>query len=136
MKKYIATAIAAGALAAGGTASAQDLGNIIANILGFGQPSYGYNYGNNYGNSYPGVVANQQIYADQYGRRFYYDQYGRQVYLQSAPQQIMGYDSWGRPIYGNSGTYAYGGTYGSTWDRDGDGIANTRDRWPNDRRYW
>jgi hypothetical protein len=66
----------------------------------------------------------------------------------------VGYDQWGRPIYGNSGsTYSYGGQYpnnsgfnggyqyggqyaqGSSWDYDGDGIANSRDRWPNDPRY-
>jgi len=132
MKKFIATAIAACGLAAGGAASAQDFGSIIANILGLGQPSYNSGYG--YG--VPGVAAPQaQIYADQYGRRFYYDQYGRQVYLNTTPQQqIIGYDTWGRPIYGSApGTYAFGG---NSWDRDGDGIANTRDRWPNDPRYW
>jgi hypothetical protein len=135
MKKFITAAVAAGALAAGGAASAQDFGSIIANIFGFGQPTYtqpNYGYGT-YGG--PAVVAPQaQIYADQYGRRFYYDQYGRQVYLNTAPQQqIIGYDSYGRPVYGS--THAYSGTYNS-WDRDGDGIANTRDRWPDDRRYW
>lgn len=138
MKRLIATAIAAGALAVGGTASAQDLGSIIANILGWGTPTYNYyDYGT------PAVVAQSQvqIYSDAYGRQFYYDQYGRQVYLQTTQQQIIGYDAWGRPVYGtaysNSGLYAYGSTtYGSTWDRDGDGISNTRDRWPNDPRYW
>jgi hypothetical protein len=143
MKKFITAAVAAGALAAGGAASAQDFGSIIANIFGLGQPTYtqpNYGYGT-YGG--PAVVAPQaQIYADQYGRRFYYDQYGRQVYLSAAPQQqqqqqIIGYDSYGRPVYGSS-SYAYGGTYNgyNSWDRDGDGIANTRDRWPDDRRYW
>ena len=77
MKKLIATAVAAGTLAFGAAASAQDLGNVIANILGFDTPTY--NYGT------PAVVAGQQqIYRDTYGRHFYYDQYGRQVYVQSA----------------------------------------------------
>jgi hypothetical protein len=135
MRKLIATALAAGAMAAGGAASAQDFGSVIANIFGVGTPTYSYGYGT------PAVVAGStQIYADSWGRRFYYDQYGRQVYLSSAPQQpYAGYDAWGRPIYG-SGYYAYGGRYGSyggrNWDRDGDGVANARDRWPNDPRYW
>jgi hypothetical protein len=141
MKKLIAaTAIAAGALGTAGTASAQDLGNIIANVLGFGTPQYSYNQG------IPAVVApQQQMYRDSYGRTFYYDQYGRQVYLNNT-QQIVGYDQWGRPIYGSAPQYPYGGnyaygsnygsTYGNSWDRDGDGIANSRDRWPDDSRYY
>lgn len=169
MKKLIATAVAAGALAVGGTASAQDFGGVIASILGFGQPTYNqqygwgnqqygygnqqygygnqqYGYGNqgygNQGYSYggPAVVAPQtQIYQDQYGRQFYYDQYGRQVYSQAQTQQqrIVGYDQWGRPVYGNSGSYAYGGsTWGSNRDRDGDGVADSQDRYPDDRRYY
>lgn len=125
MKKLIATALAAGALATGGAASAQDIGGIVANILGLGAPQYSYGYGT------PGAVAGQ-VYQDQYGRQFYYDQWGRQVFMQSAPQQIIGYDNWGRPVYGNSGVYAYGGR---GWDVDGDGVANNRDRWPSDPRY-
>lgn len=140
MKKLIATALAAGALTAGGAASAQDFGSVIANILGFTTPSYNYGYG--YGTPAPAVVApRQQIYADQYGRQFYYDQYGRQVYLNNNTQQIVGYDSWGPPIYGQAGQYAYNQPYYGTqpynsWDRDGDGVANSRDRWPDHRAYW
>ena len=174
MRKYIATAIAAGALAIGGAASAQDFGSILSNIFGFGTSSQS-------SSGTPAVVAGT-VYQDQYGRRFYYDQYGQQVYLQDSQQQqivgydswgrpiygtqnsqtqqimgydswgrpiygthgtqqqqqqIVGYDSWGRPIYGNSGSYAYGTQpRTSTWDRDGDGIPNSRDRWPDDSRYW
>ena len=41
MKKFILTAVAAGALAAGGAASAQDLGGILSGIFGYGgQPTY------------------------------------------------------------------------------------------------
>lgn len=131
MKKLIATALAAGALAASGAASAQDFGSIIANIFGIGTPTYNYGYGT------PAVVApRQQIYADTYGRQFYYDQYGRQVYLNNGTQQIVGYDSWGRPIYGQAGQYAYGTRPYNSWDRDGDGVANSRDRWPDHRNYW
>ncbi|MBC5764671.1 hypothetical protein [Ramlibacter albus] len=146
MKKFILTALAAGALAAGTAAQAQDIGSIIGSI--FGVPSYSYG-------ATPATVA--QVYTDQYGRRFYYDQYGRQVYMQDQQQQrivgydswgrpvygstygygtntqqIVGYDSWGRPIYGNSGTYAYGGAYS---DRDRDGVPDAYDRYPDNPRY-
>ncbi|HEX7888361.1 MAG TPA: hypothetical protein VF522_03290 [Ramlibacter sp.] len=152
MKKFILSAVAAGALAFGGAASAQDLGSIINGIFGIGTPTYNYGYGSN---GTPAVVAGttpyygqapyygstNQIYADQYGRQFYYDQYGRQVFVQSQSQSnvygnnVYGnvqYDQWGRPIYG---TYSSNSGYRS-WDRDGDGVANTQDRWPDDRRYW
>lgn len=145
MKKLIATALAAGALAAAGTASAQDFGGVIANLLGIATPQYGYTY------------PQQQMYRDQWGRTFYYDQYGRQVYQNNTGTTIIGYDAWGRPVYNTSqynspNTYSYGGQYpytyggqypygtysygGRTWDRDGDGVANSRDRWPDDSRYW
>jgi hypothetical protein len=140
MKKFITTALAAGALAAGGAASAQDLGSTILNILGFGAPTYSQNYGYGYG----GATVQGQVYRDQYNRHFYYDQYGRQVYLNNSAPAIVGYDQWGRPLY-NSGAVTYGtygghynGNYaygGNTWDADGDGVANHRDRWPNDARY-
>ena len=148
MRKLFATAIAAGAMAVGGAASAQDLGSVIANVFGLGTPSYGYNYG--YNSGYPAVVAGQQqLYRDSYGRTFYYDQYGRQVYVSSVSSgsQFMGYDAWGRPVYSSSTStpaYVYGGTYpynsgyaynSRSWDRDGDGVSNGRDRWPDDPRY-
>ena len=146
MKKFVLTAIAAGALAVGTAASAQDLGSVLGSILGYGQPTYSQ--------STPAVVAGaQQVYTDSYGRQFYYDQYGRQVYVTGSvqQQQIVGYDQWGRPVYGtaSAGSYAYGannypypngdyaygtGTY-RRWDRDGDGVPNSRDRWPDDPRY-
>lgn len=148
MKKFILTAVAAGALAVGGAASAQDLGSVLGNLFGFGTQTYP-----TYNSGIPAVVAGTQgstVYTDQYGRHIYYDQYGRQVIQQQNSYSnpvilpnptIIGYDQWGRPVYGQSqygtttryGNYAYGT---STWDRDGDGIANTRDRWPDDRRYW
>ena len=156
MKKFILTAAAAGALAFGGGASAQDLGTAIGNVLGsvFGAPSYNYGtygqpYGTNhnqygynqYGQVIPGVVATtpsygyNTTYVDAYGRQVYVDQYGRHIVQQN--HNLYGgvtYDAWGRRVYTQpSGTYAYGG---SSWDRDGDGIADTRDRWPNDRRYY
>ena len=155
MKKFILSAVAAGALAVGGAASAQDFGAVIGNILGFGTPTYPtYSYPNyGYGGSTPAVVAgtqpyynngtlgnhnaypgNTQVYVDQYGRQVTIDQYGRHVYVQpnTGSYGITGYDQWGRPIYGNA-TYGYSNR---TWDSDGDGVADAQDRWPNDRRYW
>ena len=140
MKKFIVSALAAGALAAGGAASAQDFGSVIGSLLNLAIPGMTQQYGTG------------QMYQDQYGRQFYYDQYGRQVYVQQqtnpyygsqygqygqygsqyGSQTIIGYDSWGRPIYGSS----YGGYTGRAWDSDGDGVANSRDRWPSDPRYW
>lgn len=164
MKKLILSAVAAGALAVGAAASAQDLGGILSGIFGYGQPTYQTYPGHpaypstnrgtpavvagtqpygSYGHS--GSTYGQQVYVDQYGRQVMIDQYGRHVLVQpnSGTYGITGYDQWGRPIYGTvQGSTTYGtpyGTYGysgGTWDRDGDGVANTRDRWPDDRRYW
>jgi hypothetical protein len=146
MKKWIATALAAAALTAGTAAMAQDLGTIIGSIFGLG-------------NGTPAVVAGSTtVYQDTHGRRFYYDQYGRQVYMQDPQQQILGYDSYGRPIYSQSQqqqivgydsygrpiygapprAYVYGGGTSGPYarnDRDGDGVVNWQDRWPDDRRY-
>ena len=179
MKKLILTAVAAGAMAVGGAASAQSFGDVLGSIFGYGQPTYNQGYGTpqyGYGGSQPAIVAgaqgtvyvdqygrrvdqygrllstpsygSQQLYQDQYGRQFYYDQYGRQVIVQSSTNVygannygtstyggantygITGYDAWGRPVYGNTGSYAY-----NTRDRDGDGVADSYDRYPDDRRY-
>lgn len=168
MRKSIIMAVAAGALAVGGAASAQDLGSVLGSIFGYGNayPGYGTSqstpavvagtvpyYGNQtpYGTPQYGstVPYGTTVYQDQYGRRFYYDQYGRQVMLdQPTTQQqygIVGYDAWGRPVYGTTSTTTYGtyGTYGSNGnsayatrnDRDGDGVVNWNDRYPDDPRY-
>lgn len=166
MKKTILAAVAAGALAVGGAASAQDFGTVLGSIFGFGTPTYNHNtypgqyaYPGQYGyptynsRGTPAVVAGtqpyygnygqygqygqsgtygSQVYVDQYGRQVTMDQYGRQVIVQpnTGSYGITGYDAWGRPVYGTT-------TYGNrTWDRDGDGVADSSDRWPNDRRYW
>lgn len=149
MKKYIAMAVAAGALAVGGAASAQDLGTIISNVLGIGNsyPTY---------NNAPAVVAGTvpygtQVYQDQNGRQFYYDQYGRQVIVSGGIQwNIVGYGANGEPLYGtdaynpgyngrfgnfgNYGNYAYGSNPYLN-DRDGDGVPDAYDRYPDDPRY-
>ena len=121
MRKSILTAVALGALAFGGAASAQSLGSVIGDaihdIFGIGQPSP------------------NSTYVDQYGRRVYVDAYGRHI-VQPSPNVYGGvaYDAWGRPVYtAPAGNYAYSAP---TWDYDGDGIANSRDRWPDNSRYW
>lgn len=152
MKKWILSTVAAGALAVGGAASAQDLGSVINSVIGSVFGTQQSNYGTN------------TYYTDQYGRQVYIDQYGRHVVVTQYPSTTypsatypatvygaVTTDAWGRPVYtqpysygqqypqdraygyGSYGTYAYGG---STWDRDGDGISNSRDRWPDDRRYY
>lgn len=157
MKKYIAMAVAAGALAVGGAASAQTLGQ----IFGFGNPypTYNHNRGipavvagtqpygstvyiDQYGRQVQSTTYGQQVYIDQYGRQVHLDQYGRQVLVQPSTSTygITGYDAWGRPIYGTTtyGTTTYGTPYGtiaSLGDRDGDGFRNERDRYPDDPRY-
>lgn len=86
MKKIILSAVAAGALAVTGAASAQGIGNAIDNVF---SGLFGYGNGSS---ATPAVVAgagaNQTIHVDTYGRHFYYDQYGRQVFVE-----------------GNAGTY-------------------------------
>jgi hypothetical protein len=154
MKKLIVMAAAAGALAVGGAASAQDFGSVLGSIFGFGTPQYSYGtpqypYGAPqypYGGSSPAVVAGtvpygSTVYVDQYGRQVHVDQWGRHVVIQQQPQSstyIVGYDQWGRPIYGASpyGSNTYGNyAYANPNDRDGDGVLNRYDRWPDDRRY-
>jgi len=162
MKKSLLAAVAAGALAVGGAASAQDFGGILSNIFGYGSPTYNHNtypsypystYGGTYSRGTPAVVAGTQpygtygqygnygtqpyggtVYVDQYGRQVQVDQYGRQVYVQPNTNTygITGYDAWGRPVYGTTA----GGYNNRSWDSDGDGVADANDRWPNDRRYW
>ena len=123
MKKFILSAVAAGALAAGGAASAQDLGGVIGSIFGFGTP--------------PVALQPGSVYIDQYGRQVAIDQFGRHRLLQSAVG-IVGYDAWGRPVYGNigarSGNAAVNATVhaAQTRDNDGDGVPNMYDRMPND----
>lgn len=107
MKKHILTAAAIGLLAAGG-AMAQP------NNLQPGDPAYG---GQIYGNS--GWTPDQA-----YG--------GQNVWVYPniiSQSQIL-----------RDGRYVVPGYYGSQYersrrDRDGDGIRNNRDRYPDDPRY-
>ncbi len=136
MKKSILGAATLAALAFAGTAAAQ--------VVTYGAPYHGQPYAY----STPpqrAIVAGTQpyyqqqyntTYVDQYGRQVHVDQYGRHVIVQpnTGNYGITGYDAWGRPVYGNTwGNYAQNGTVG---DRDGDGVPNVRDRWPDNRAYW
>ena len=119
MNKFFLTAVAAGALAAGATAFAQE--NVI--------PSSMYDMG-----IPPAAQTNPEggrITTDAYGRSVIVDRSGREI----VPGVIVGYDAWGRAVYadGAYGNYAF--TRRSAWDRDGDGIPNRRDRYPDDPRY-
>lgn len=88
-------------------------------------------YVDQFGNRMMVDAYGRHVRLDQYGS--YRDQYGRTVYL--------GADR--RPLYveQNGQLMAFGGTYGNyaysgrAWDRDGDGVANSRDRYPDDPRY-
>jgi len=123
MKKFILTAAAVAAMGIGGAASAQNLGDVLANVLGYGAP---------------GTTTSpyNTIHTDRYGRQFYYDGNGRQVFLQNNP--IVGYDRWGRALYGHRSWAIPGGRRDNSTpdDIDGDGVANNQDRNPGDSRYW
>jgi hypothetical protein len=152
MKKFILAAAAAGALAFAGAASAQYYGGYgypsysapIPAVVAGTQPYSSYGNHNNHGqngysnhNNYP-ANSQSQVYVDQYGRQVMLDQYGRHVLVQpnTGSYGVIGYDQWGRPVYGtttySTTTYGYSGR---SWDRDGDGVADAQDRWPDDRRY-
>lgn len=123
MKKFILAATAVAALGIGGAASAQNLGDVLANVLGYGNPVY---------NTAPYGTT---VHTDRQGRTYYVDQNGRRVFLQSSP--VAGYDRWGRPLYGGRYGWRGGRTDNSTPDDiDGDGVANINDRNPGDSRYW
>jgi hypothetical protein len=147
MRKFILSAVAAGAVAFAGAASAQGFGGVLNDLFGFGRPAYPTQSG-----ATPAVVAGAQpygssVYVDPYGRQVTVDPYGRQVVVQPnrGAYGITGYDAWGRPVYGsapvpygyrgdygNHGNYAYAGQPG---DKDGDGVPNVHDRYPDDARY-
>jgi hypothetical protein len=93
MRKFIYSAVAAGALAFGGAASAQDIiGNVLGSILG--------NVGTT--GAAPAVVAPGSypygtVYTDQYGRRVQVDQYGRHVVIDN--------NVYGNNVYGTQGSH-------------------------------
>ena len=114
MKKFILAAAAVAAFGLGGVAQADvidSVGNTISRI--FGIP---------YSPTASGVMPGQ-VYTDGYGRQYQVDQWGRTVYLSSNTAPVY--------VYPNGQAYAVAPSY----DRDGDGIANQYDRFPNDSRY-
>ncbi|HET8746028.1 MAG TPA: hypothetical protein VFM98_10510 [Ramlibacter sp.] len=135
MKKLILSTLAAGALAVGGAASAQDLGvvipQIITNVLGgpaYTQPRtpwsvgvYEDQNGNRFyrdASGYTHAIAADNTYVDRFGRRVYVDPFGRQA--------TIGIERQGRILGAGPVTRR---------DRDGDGVRNDRDRYPDDGRY-
>lgn len=92
-------------------------------------------YRDAYGNRIQVDAYGRHLRLDQYGS--YRDPYGRIVYL-GADRRPLFLEENGRLVSAGStsgnGSYAYGGSYGN-WDRDGDGVANESDRWPDDSRY-
>jgi hypothetical protein len=139
MKKFILSAMAVGALAIGGTAHADlidGVGTTISRI--FGVP---------YDARPAAAPIVNGIYTDQFGRRFQVDATGRHMPL----DQFGSYrDPWGRTVYlgannqpayieQNGQVVPYGSVVGSydapSYDRDGDGVADRYDRYPQDSRY-
>ncbi|MBC5781684.1 hypothetical protein H8N03_01930 [Ramlibacter sp. USB13] len=117
MKKFILGAVAAGALAVGGAASAQDLGAVLNNILGYG-------YGDRTSQD-----TIQGSYRDEYGRLWVVDGGGKHTMVTPGAGSA-GVGSWGQGTYG---VQANGGYYR---DSDGDGVVDARDRRPNNPRRW
>lgn len=77
----------------------------------------------------------RHVRMDQYGS--YRDQYGRTIYL-GADRRPLYMEHNGQVTAFGSGTTYGGGGYaysGRAWDRDGDGVANAQDRYPDDPRY-
>ena len=140
MKKSILSAIALGALVIGGVAQADvidSVGNTISRIFGVpydarapGVPIVNGIYTDAYGHRYQLDAAGRQIPLDQFGS--YRDQWGRTVYL-GANRQPLYIEQNGQviPYASVAGNYAMSPSY----DRDGDGVADSYDRFPADSRY-
>ncbi|MCG2594440.1 hypothetical protein LZ009_16810 [Ramlibacter sp. XY19] len=141
MKKFILSAVAVGALAIGGVAQADvidSVGNTISRIFGVpydarpagSAPIVSGVYTDAYGHRFGYDAAGRQVPLDQYGS--YRDQWGRTVYLGANNQPLYTEQNGQLVPYGPvSGPYALGPQY----DRDGDGIPDGYDRYPNDSRY-
>lgn len=137
MKKFIVAAMVVGTCAVAGVARADvidSVGNAISNLFGVPyDPSPngavpGSIYVGSDGHRYQVDAAGRSIRLDQYGT--YRDAWGRTVYL--------GADN--RPLYveqnGVLVPYASGGyAMGTPYDRDGDGVYDRYDRYPDDSRY-
>ena len=140
MKKFILSAMAVAAFAVGGVAQADvidSVGNTISRIFGVPyDPSPSVTlpivnvYTDAYGHRFEVDAAGRRIPLDRFGS--YRDQWGRTVYL-GANNQPAYIEQNGQLIpYGSvSGNYAMAPSY----DRDGDGVPNQYDRYPDDPRY-
>lgn len=137
MKRFIVAALAVGTFAVAGVARADvidSVGNAISDLFGVpydpnpGGAVPGSIYTGSDGHHYQVDAAGRSILLDPYGS--YRDAHGRTVYL--------GGD--GRPLYveRNGVLVPYdGGAYamGTPYDRDGDGVNDRYDRYPDDPRY-
>lgn len=112
MKKFILSAMAVAAFAVGGAAKADvidSVGTAISQLFGIPYDATRY-----------GVAPGTTVYTDSYGRPYYLGAYNQPIYIQP--------NGPGVPYAGN---YAVAPSY----DRDGDGIENRYDRYPDDARY-
>jgi hypothetical protein len=109
MKKSIFSAVAVAALAVGGAAQADlidSVGTSISRILGVP-----------YDPTPAGAAPIVNVYTDAYGRRFQVDAAGRHIPLD--------------PVATYPDSYAFSRSY----DRDGDGVPDQYDQYPDDPRY-
>lgn len=136
MKKLIVAAMVVGTCAVAGVARADvidSVGNAISNLFGVPyDPSPnavpGSVYRGSDGHWYQVDADRHSIRLDQYGT--YRDAWGRTVYL-GANDRPLYIEQNGTLIPYASGAYAMGTPY----DRDGDGVYNRYDRYPDDPRY-
>ncbi|GAB3650750.1 hypothetical protein [Ramlibacter alkalitolerans] len=165
MKKLIVSIAAAGALAAGGAASAQGLEGVLPQVLTniLGNVGVGGTVGEGQVVGYPpglpansGMLPNGTVFRQDDGELVYMDPAGRQLRLSvpSNDSAVAGrygrygsyidpygrrvyYGADGRPAYveQNGQVIGYGNSVARRNDRDGDGVANRVDRYPDDPRY-
>lgn len=136
MKKFVLSAVAVAAFAAGGVAQADvidDVGTAISRI--FGVP---------YDPTPSGAMPIGSVYTDAYGRQFQVDANGRHIPLDRYGSYR---DQWGRTVYQgainqplyvdqNGQLIPYAGGYVTpSYDTDRDGVADQYDRFPRDSRY-
>jgi hypothetical protein len=123
MKKMISVLLAAAALASVGLAQAQDGG---AECQASGRcGNVGRDKGLDANGNYDPRIAQQNIERGIYPPNYGYYGYGG-VY--GLPSVIAG-NQWGQQ-YGFTSPYPR-----TSRDRDGDGVRNSRDRYPDDPRY-
>lgn len=151
MKKSIFSALAAGALLAGGAVHAQDLPSQILGAI-LGSPGYVQNGSGNF--THREGDRPYEIQRDSAGRLYYFDHWGRMVFVGDANATGVspGVNAYGvpyaygvpqpyvnqpyvNPNRGNRDRDRDGIANRYDTDRDGDGVRNRNDRYPNDRRY-